>query len=57
MPRRLRTIRRGPATGELRVLRGGGWHFFAEYVRVANRFRDHPDETELATGFRCAWSE
>ena len=33
----------GPATGELRVLRGGGWHFFAEFVRVTNRFRDYPE--------------
>lgn len=47
----------GPASGELRVLRGGGWHFFEDFVRVANRFKDNPGNTELATGFRCATSE
>jgi formylglycine-generating enzyme required for sulfatase activity len=44
----------GPETGELRVLRGGGWYGYARYVRVAYRDRFMPANRYYGVGFRCA---
>ena len=37
-----------------RVLRGGSWFNSATYLRVANRFRSTPTNTNGIIGFRCA---
>ncbi len=42
----------GPATGEVYVLRGGGWNTFSTNMRVANRFTSNVAGS--ASGFRCA---
>ncbi len=44
----------GPASGELRVLRGGSWVNNPEVLRTSNRFRDQPDLRVSNVGFRCA---
>lgn len=43
---------RGPASGSLHVLRGGGWNTFSTNMRVANRLTSNLEGG--ATGFRCA---
>jgi formylglycine-generating enzyme required for sulfatase activity len=43
----------GPASGEYRVLRGGGWNANVGYVRTANRLSDRPDLRYADIGFRC----
>ena len=45
----------GPASGKLRVLRGGSWYITWD-VRTANRNRGNPDGTRSYFGFRCARS-
>ncbi len=45
----------GPATGTLRVLRGGSWSNSAGVVRSSNRNNDTPDPT-YNVGFRVARS-
>ena len=37
-----------------RVKRGGGWFSDCDYLRLANRYGDHPGDTDAALGFRCA---
>ncbi len=52
-----KTERRNPAgapSGEVHVLRGGGWNTFSTNMRVANRFHDLIMGS--ASGFRCARS-
>jgi formylglycine-generating enzyme required for sulfatase activity len=44
----------GPATGELRLLRGGGWHSSPGAIRVASRGTGAQDFRYNYTGFRCA---
>ena len=44
----------GPATGYMRVLRGGSWYNFEALVRVSNRGASHPTERLAVNGFRCA---
>jgi len=44
----------GPATGTLRVMRGGGWLDPAERVRASAREAAAPDSRNDVTGFRCA---
>jgi formylglycine-generating enzyme len=46
----------GPATGDYRVLRGGGWStYYVEYLRAASRLRhDLPTLVDAVVGFRCA---
>ena len=46
---------KGPDTGTYRVLRGGSWHSYFEFVlRVTNRLNYRPTNTDSAVGFRCA---
>ena len=45
----------GPASGNLRVLRGGAWGVDAGAVRAANRFWAFPGRNDF-DGFRCARS-
>jgi formylglycine-generating enzyme required for sulfatase activity len=47
---------RGPDTGLLRVLRGGGWYYEAEKCRSSYREIDHPMNRDHNTGFRVARS-
>ncbi len=47
---------RGPDTGLLRVLRGGGWYYEAEKCRSSYREVDHPMNRDHNTGFRVARS-
>ena len=45
----------GPATGSLRVIRGGSWNDEARYCRSAFRLSDGPDFASSNLGFRlCA---
>ena len=44
----------GPATGSMRVLRGGSWYNFEAIVRVSNRGASNPTERLAIDGFRCA---
>jgi formylglycine-generating enzyme required for sulfatase activity len=45
----------GPATGELRVARGGSWFSFAPFfVRSTQRYPQDPNFASSNTGFRCA---
>ncbi|NOZ84667.1 MAG: formylglycine-generating enzyme family protein, partial [Deltaproteobacteria bacterium] len=46
----------GPGTGSYRVLRGGGWDYFARFCHAANRDRDEPGYRDSALGFRPARS-
>jgi len=43
----------GPATGNSRVLRGGGWGFFDRDLRAAYRNTGAPTAQSCALGFRC----
>jgi formylglycine-generating enzyme required for sulfatase activity len=43
----------GPASGMLRVLRGGSWYYGGSYARVAFRFNDIPGRDSGSVGFRC----
>ena len=47
----------GPASGADRVLRGGSWYFFPEYLRSANRIKSYPRRRIGYYGFRCAQDE
>ena len=42
----------GPSSGSYRVLRGGGWHYFARRCRSANRNADDPSNRNSDYGFR-----
>ncbi len=46
----------GPEKGAVRVLRGGAWLLFAQFCRVAYRFRNSPDFRFNLIGFRLALS-
>ncbi|UCG23402.1 MAG: SUMF1/EgtB/PvdO family nonheme iron enzyme [Chloroflexota bacterium] len=46
----------GPASGEVRVLRGGSWTSSGIYNRATFRLWQAPDESTDAYGFRCAQS-
>jgi formylglycine-generating enzyme required for sulfatase activity len=43
----------GPASGQLRVLRGGSWLSFPRSVRVSDRDRGLPGGRDNGLGFRC----
>lgn len=45
----------GPANGDSRVLRGGGWYGYCYYNRAADRtYSVFPDSRSYDYGFRCA---
>ena len=44
----------GPATGKIRVLRGGSWGNGPSFVRVSVRSGNEPDNRSNVVGFRCA---
>jgi formylglycine-generating enzyme required for sulfatase activity len=44
---------RGPASGSLRVLRGGDWSSLADWERCANRINFNPNFAVSLIGFRC----
>jgi serine/threonine protein kinase len=44
----------GPATGEDRVLRGGGFNVTGSFVRTGTRLGEDPTEGYFNVGFRCA---
>jgi serine/threonine-protein kinase len=44
----------GPASGTLRVLRGGSWFFSARSIRVSNRLKYAPNLRVFDFGCRCA---
>ncbi|MBN1669232.1 MAG: SUMF1/EgtB/PvdO family nonheme iron enzyme, partial [Anaerolineales bacterium] len=46
----------GPASGQLRVVRGGGWSLDVLYIRSAHRGLVNPAGTFASQGFRCAQS-
>jgi len=43
----------GPASGLLRVLRGGSWYVYPGYVRVSYRAREDPAFGYYFNGVRC----
>lgn len=43
---------RGPASGELRVIRGGAWDTYAAFARSANRWANYPVLRTDYVGFR-----
>ncbi len=43
----------GPASGENRVVRGGGWFNLSRYARASYRFIYRPRDRNLYLGFRC----
>ena len=43
----------GPASGSDRTLRGGSWHL-ENPLRISNRVRYNPGDTDSNIGFRCA---
>jgi formylglycine-generating enzyme required for sulfatase activity len=45
---------KGPATGDVRVLRGGSWDSHPSLLRTATRHRHYPTYRSFANGFRCA---
>jgi formylglycine-generating enzyme required for sulfatase activity len=47
---------RGPASGNLRVLRGGGWHSTLSLARSAVRGNHPPDYRDNRSGFRIAFT-
>lgn len=44
----------GPASGEIRVLRGGAWYSNGFSARSSFRFSNQPDFHYFSIGFRCA---
>ena len=44
----------GPASGEMRVVRGGALHLNDPGVRSADRQTIHPWGVSITVGFRCA---
>ena len=44
----------GPSSGSYRVLRGGGWNYYAGYCRVSHRSGNYPDNRFSHFGLRLA---
>ena len=47
----------GPASGRIRVLRGGGWNNDSDYARVSSRLINLPDSRINYQGFRLAFQD
>jgi formylglycine-generating enzyme required for sulfatase activity len=48
---------RGPASGKIRVLRGGSWGNGPAFVRLSARSGNEPENRSNVVGFRCAANE
>jgi len=46
----------GPATGQLRVIRGGAWVDQRTRMGTASRYRNFPSDRNVHNGFRCVQS-
>jgi len=46
----------GPGTGSYRVVRGGSWDSYPQYLRCANRLWGGPEIRNYVIGFRCVCS-
>jgi formylglycine-generating enzyme required for sulfatase activity len=46
----------GPESASYRVLRGGSWSDYVNYLRVSNRLRSAPSDIITSFGFRCVRS-
>ncbi len=46
----------GPDVGIEKILRGGSWTNYPNYLRVTNRYRLIPDNSDHSKGFRCVIS-
>jgi len=46
----------GPQEGNMRVMRGGSWLSMANFLRVALRDKQRPDDSGYINGFRCAFT-
>jgi formylglycine-generating enzyme required for sulfatase activity len=44
----------GPKDGESKVVRGGAWNNYPQFVRVSYRIRNEPSNRNFLIGFRCA---
>lgn len=55
--RKPQTDPKGPATGTMKVFRGGSWYDFREAQRSANRHKHTPNEPYAAIGFRLVWED
>lgn len=44
----------GPASGDLRVVRGGAWNHIPYYLRTSHRTKAFPSFSLSTVGFRCA---
>ncbi len=44
----------GPASGDRKVLRGGGFHCVRDELRCSERHNKPPDDRVIYSGFRCA---
>lgn len=44
---------KGPASGEFKVLRGGGWFDDARVIRASYRSRIEVEDRDYNIGFRC----
>ena len=44
----------GPASGKIRVLRGGSWANGPAFVRISVRSGNEPEHRSNVVGFRCA---
>ena len=42
----------GPSSGSSRIMRGGGWRYYANHCRSAHRIDDVPENGDYGTGFR-----
>jgi formylglycine-generating enzyme required for sulfatase activity len=47
-----RTDPTGPASGQMRVLRGAAWYCYGAHCRSASRARHTPDDAYEGYGFR-----
>ena len=46
----------GPASGSVKLLRGGTWYYDGYYLRVSYRGGNLPDDPNYSLGFRCSRS-
>ncbi len=47
----------GPAAGDLKIVRGGSWHYGYRFMRATTRHSAPPEHRADALGFRCVTQE